>query len=46
MINYLLELAKSIVGMETNNNNNKQFVMFSKPAGYKNINHFTILSKK
>lgn len=46
MINYLLELAKSSVGIYTINNTNKKFVMFSKPPGYKNINHFTIPSKK
>jgi len=46
MINYLLELAKSSVGISNTNYTNKKNVLFSKPSGYKNINHFTIPSKK
>jgi hypothetical protein len=39
MLDYIMELIKQY------NSTNKPVVKFSKPSGYKNINHFTIPPK-
>ena len=41
MLDYIIKLIK-----QQSNSTNKPVVKFSKPSGYKNINHFTIPPKQ